>query len=108
MTPSAEWQSGWSRLVSQALLIALVLAAGSAFVVSRRLMHDQEARLLSQRSDEEAALLKISFGSVESSLRILGGRGRFQRRGRHATLHREHPADDPRRHGHHRSGASAR
>jgi PAS domain S-box-containing protein len=61
--------------VSQALLVALVLAAGSTFVVSRRLMDDQEARLLSQHADEVAAVLKNSIGSIESSLRILGGVG---------------------------------
>ena len=72
MTPRPKRQSGWPRLVSQALLVALVLAAGSTFVISRRLMRDQEARLLSQNADEVAALLQNSYGSIESSLRILG------------------------------------
>lgn len=75
MIDSTGSRSRWPRLVAPTLLVALVLATGSMFVASRRLLQDQEERLLAERTDEVAALLKNAFSSIESSLRVLGGVG---------------------------------
>jgi signal transduction histidine kinase/ActR/RegA family two-component response regulator len=65
----------WARLLSPGLLVVLLLVSWSTFAVSRRLVQDQERRLLAERSDEVAALLNNAFASLESSLRVLGGVG---------------------------------
>jgi PAS domain S-box-containing protein len=75
MSDSTESRGRWSRQVAPALLVALLLATAVTFVISRRLLQDQEDRLLAERTDEVAALLKTSFASIESSLRVLGAVG---------------------------------
>ncbi len=64
-----------ARLVPLAVLVVLVAASLGSFFVTRTVVDDQEKRLLSQRSDEVAALLSSSFESIESSLRVLGALG---------------------------------
>jgi PAS domain S-box-containing protein len=61
-----------SRLVPVAVLFFLLTTALGAFAVTRSLVIDQEQRLLREKADEVAALLANAFGSIESSLRILG------------------------------------
>lgn len=58
-----------------AVLVVLLATALGAFFVTRNLVVDQEQRLLEEKADEVAALLSNSFGSIESSLRILGTLG---------------------------------
>ena len=64
----------WGRGRALSLLVLVVLVAGSlgAFAVSRRVVDDQEQRLLAERADEMGALLVNSIDSIESSLRVLG------------------------------------
>jgi len=56
------------------LLVLVVLVASSlgAFAVSSRVVDDQEQRLLVERTSEVQLLLANSFGSIQSSLRVLG------------------------------------
>jgi PAS domain S-box-containing protein len=63
------------RLLPVAALIALTAATAGMFVMTQRLVSDQEDRLLGQRGDAVAALLANAFDSIESSLRVLGGVG---------------------------------
>lgn len=68
------------RLVRQArpgtaagIVLVLLSATGfGAFTVSKRVVDDQEQRLLVERAAEVEALLSNSIDSVESSLRVLG------------------------------------
>jgi len=75
MAPTTErrWGRGL-RLRLLPLLVLLVLAAGAlgAFTLSRRVMADQEDRLLAQRAAEVQALLASAIDSIDSSLRVLG------------------------------------
>lgn len=75
MTSDSGSRGRWARLVAPAVLLVLSLATVSTFVASRRVIRDQEERLLAQRADAVGALLKNRFGSIESSLRVLGGVG---------------------------------
>jgi signal transduction histidine kinase/ActR/RegA family two-component response regulator len=61
-----------SHLLPLAVLVVFVAAALGAFVVTRKLVVDQEERLLTERAGEVAALLSNSVGSIESQLRVLG------------------------------------
>ena len=63
---------GRLRLLSLLVLVVLVGGALGAFAVSSRVVNDQEQRLLEERTDEVQLLLVNSFGSIESSLRMLG------------------------------------
>ena len=76
MTPAARRGMGRLRSVRLfPLLVLVVLVAVSlgAFAVSRRVVADQEQRLLAERADEVGALLSVAVnGSVEASLRVLG------------------------------------
>jgi signal transduction histidine kinase/ActR/RegA family two-component response regulator len=54
------------------VLIALVFAALTGFALTKRIVSDQDQRLLSERGDEVVALLSNSIGSIDSSLRVLG------------------------------------
>jgi PAS domain S-box-containing protein len=60
------------RLLSLLVLVVLVGGALGAFAVSSRVVNDQEQRLMEERTDEVQLLLVNSFGSIESSLRMLG------------------------------------
>jgi PAS domain S-box-containing protein len=55
-----------------AVLIILVGVSLATFVISRRVVDDQESRLLKERTDEVAALLSNSTISVQPSLQVLG------------------------------------
>jgi PAS domain S-box-containing protein len=61
-----------SRLLPVAVLIILVGVSLATFVISRRVVDDQESRLLKERTDEVAALLSNSTISVRPSLQVLG------------------------------------
>ena len=60
------------RLLSWLVLVVLVAGSLGAFAVSRRVVDDQEERLLAERAAEVGALLANSIDSIESSLRVLG------------------------------------
>lgn len=61
-----------SRLVPLAVLVLLSATALGMFMVTRNVVVDQEQRLLKERAAEVVALVSNSFGSLESSLRIIG------------------------------------
>ena len=66
----------WRRqAVPVAVLVVFVAAALGAFVVTRRVVDDQERRLLHERTAEVAALLSTSINSAQSSLQVLGALG---------------------------------
>ncbi len=66
----------WGRqAVPVAVLVVFVAAALGAFVVTRQVVDDQEARLLHERTAEVAALLSTSINSAQSSLQVLGALG---------------------------------
>ena len=74
-TPVESRRPSASRLVPLAVLFVLVAAALGAFFVTRNLVIQQEQRLLQEKGDEVVALLANAFGSIESSLGILGTLG---------------------------------
>src|SRR5688500_9318972 len=63
------------RFISLAVLLALVAVSVVTFVVTRRVIDDQEQRLLVERRGEVAALLTSSISGTQSSLRVLAGVG---------------------------------
>lgn len=71
MAPGARRQV-MSHLLPLAVLVVFVAAALGAFLVTRKLVVDQEERLLRERAGEVAALLSNAVGSLESQLRVLG------------------------------------
>jgi PAS domain S-box-containing protein len=58
--------------LSLLVLVALVAGSLGMFVVFRRVVDDQEQRLLGERAAEVGALLTTSVTSFDSSLRVLG------------------------------------
>ena len=73
--PQGRSRSRLSRLVPLAVSIALTASAVATFVVTHRVVREQEDRLLRERAGEVSALLTNSFSSTESSLRVLGNVG---------------------------------
>jgi PAS domain S-box-containing protein len=64
-----------SRVVPLAVFLLLAASAVGTFEVTRRVVRDQEDRLLRDQAGEVEALLTTSFSSIESSLRVLGNVG---------------------------------
>jgi PAS domain S-box-containing protein len=56
-------------------LVVFVAASVATFLVTRRVVDDQEQRLLKERTSEVAALLSSSTNSTQSSLQVLGALG---------------------------------
>ena len=73
MTTRSGW--AWPRLLTLLVVMALTAVTVSAFAVTHRVADNQEWRLLRERAVEVQALLGSSFGSLESSLRVLGPLG---------------------------------
>ena len=77
-SPAATSQRSrpWRRdAVPVAVLVVMVAVAVSTFVVTRRVVDDQERRLLHERTGEVVALLSTSIDSTQSSLQVLGALG---------------------------------
>ena len=74
-TPARSIGSSAFRFVPMAVLVVLLAAALGAFLITRNLVVEQEQRLLREKAHEVAALVTNAFGSIESSLRILGTLG---------------------------------
>jgi PAS domain S-box-containing protein len=64
-----------ARLLPLGVLFVFSLASVAMFLVSRRVVDDQEQRLLRERTDEVSALLTNSTDSIKSSLQVLGALG---------------------------------
>jgi PAS domain S-box-containing protein len=64
--------AGRLRLLPMLVLASLIAASLGVFVVSRRVVDDQEQHLLAERAAEVGALLSNSIDSAESSLAVLG------------------------------------
>jgi PAS domain S-box-containing protein len=75
MPPEAEamarrrWPLG---LLSSLVLVVLVVGSLSAFAVSRRVVEDQDQRLLAERASEVGALLTNTVDTFGSGLQVLG------------------------------------
>ena len=72
MTTTVSRHGPRLRLMSLLVLVVLVASSLGAFAVSSRVVDDQEQRLLVERTSEVQLLLANSFGSIQSSLRVLG------------------------------------
>ena len=72
MTTTVSRHGPRLRLMSLLVLVVLVASSLGAFAVSSRVVDDQEQRLLVERTSEVQLLLVNSFGSIQSSLRVLG------------------------------------
>jgi signal transduction histidine kinase len=76
---------GGGRLIPAAVLIALALAAVTAFVVVRRAVDDQNGRILRERTGEVGLLLQSAVTDLSSTMQPLGvaqrlgGTAQFQR-----------------------------
>ena len=70
--PSRPWRR---RALPAAVLVVFTAAALSAFVVTRRVVDDQEQRLLNERTAEVAAVLSTSIDNTQSSIQVLGTLG---------------------------------
>ncbi|MEA3216178.1 MAG: hypothetical protein QOJ19_2334, partial [Acidimicrobiia bacterium] len=63
------------RWLPVAVLAVLMIVTVATAVTARRVVDDQEERLLGQRVDAVSALLSNSFDTIGSSLRVLGAVG---------------------------------
>jgi signal transduction histidine kinase len=70
--PPADVRVGSARLrlrpLSFVVLLVVAAIAVAGFVVTRQVVHDQEKRLLKQRSDEAGLYLSSAVGSVQGTL----------------------------------------
>ena len=63
------------RVAPLVVLVGMVCASIAAFAMTRRVVDDQERRLLTERTAEIAALLSTSTNNAQSSLQVLGALG---------------------------------
>jgi PAS domain S-box-containing protein len=74
---NVDGQTPWARarLLPLAVLVVFGAASLATFWVTRRVVDDQETRLLKERTDAVGALLANSTSSTESSLQVAGRLG---------------------------------